>query len=29
MRTGHTVINAGVHGDTTSSGLQRLPAVLA
>ena len=29
MLTGHTVINAGVPGDTTSSGLQRLPAVLA
>jgi lysophospholipase L1-like esterase len=27
--TGHTVINAGVPGDTTASALQRLPAVLA
>jgi lysophospholipase L1-like esterase len=26
--TGHTVINAGVPGDTTSTALQRLPAVL-
>ena len=26
--TGHTVINAGVAGDTTASGLQRLPEVL-
>ncbi len=27
--TGHTVVNAGVPGDTTASALQRLPAVLA
>ena len=27
--TGRTVINAGVHGDTTASDLQRLPEVLA
>ncbi len=26
--TGHTVVNAGVPGDTTASALQRLPAVL-
>ncbi|MDA8127484.1 MAG: arylesterase [Betaproteobacteria bacterium] len=27
--TGHTIVNAGVPGDTTASGLQRLPGVLA
>ena len=27
--TGHTVINAGIPGDTTATGLQRLPDVLA